>query len=109
MRHGQDLSALAPSLHVGKQLQKTVIIATNVHQQMVQFINEAREIKQSNDVKVAVVKGKTSMCPNGVDYDECALKRENTFETLEMEREISLKKQEMKSATENYKRSRDPH
>lgn len=105
---GKTLSALAPSLHVGKQLQKTVIIATNVHQQMVQFINEAREIKQSNDVKVAVVKGKTSMCPNGVDYDECALKRENTFETLEMEREISLKKQEMKSATENYKRSRDP-
>ncbi|MDW7731491.1 MAG: ATP-dependent DNA helicase [Methanolobus sp.] len=105
---GKTLSALAPSLHVGRQLQKTVIIATNVHQQMVQFINEAREIKQSNDVKVAVVKGKTSMCPNGVDYDECALKRENTFEMLELEREISLKKQEMKSANENYKRSRDP-
>ncbi|TGC11145.1 ATP-dependent DNA helicase [Methanolobus halotolerans] len=105
---GKTLSALAPSLHVGKQLQKTVIIATNVHQQMVQFIHEAREIKQSNEVKVAVVKGKTTMCPNGADYDECALKRENTFETLEIEREISLKKQEMKSATENYKRSRDP-
>ncbi|QLC50996.1 ATP-dependent DNA helicase [Methanolobus zinderi] len=105
---GKTLSALAPALQVGKQLQKTVIIATNVHQQMVQFINEAREIKQDNDVKVAVVKGKTTMCPNGVDYDECALKRENTFEALELEREIALKKQEMKSATENYKRSRDP-
>jgi DNA excision repair protein ERCC-2 len=104
---GKTLSALAPSLHVGRQLQKTVIIATNVHQQMVQFINEAREIKQSNDVKVAVVKGKTSMCPNGVDYDECALKRDNTFELLETEREIALKKQEMKSASENYKRSKD--
>ncbi len=105
---GKTLSALAPALQVGKQVQKTVIIATNVHQQMVQFINEAREIKQDNDVKVAVVKGKTTMCPNGVDYDECALKRENTFEALELEREIALKKQEMKSATENYKRSRDP-
>jgi DNA excision repair protein ERCC-2 len=75
---------------------------------MVQFINEAREIKQSNDVKVAVVKGKTTMCPNGVDYEECAVKRDNTFEMLEKEREIALKRQEMKSATENYKRSKDP-
>ncbi len=105
---GKTLSALAPSLHVGKQLQKTVIIATNVHQQMVQFINEAREIKQSNDVKVAVVKGKTTMCPNGVDYEECAVKRDNTFEMLENEREIALKRQEMRSASENYKRSKDP-
>lgn len=104
---GKTLSALAPSLHVGKQLQKTVIIATNVHQQMVQFINEAREIKQSNEVKVAVVKGKTTMCPNGVDYEECAVKRDNTFELLETERELALKKQEMKSAGENYKRSKD--
>ncbi|WP_407355340.1 ATP-dependent DNA helicase [Methanolobus sp. WCC5] len=105
---GKTLSALAPSLNVGKQLSKTVIIATNVHQQMVQFINEAREIKQSNDLKVAVVKGKTAMCPNETDYEECRVKRENTFELLETERELILKKQEMKSAFENYKRSKDP-
>ncbi len=105
---GKTLSALAPSLHVGRQLQKTVIIATNVHQQMVQFISEAREIKQKNDVKVAVVKGKTAMCPNGVDYEECAVKRDNTFEMLELERDLQLKRQEMRSATENYKRSKDP-
>ncbi|MDG6243113.1 MAG: ATP-dependent DNA helicase [Methanolobus sp.] len=105
---GKTLSALAPSLNVGKQLSKTVIIATNVHQQMVQFINEARDIKQSNDLKVAVVKGKTAMCPNETDYEECRLKRENTFELLETERELTLKKQEMRSALENYKRSRDP-
>jgi DNA excision repair protein ERCC-2 len=105
---GKTLSALAPSLNVGKQLQKTVIIATNVHQQMVQFINEAREIKQTNDLKVAVVKGKATMCPNETDYEECRLKRENTFELLETERELALKKQEMKSAYENYKKSKDP-
>lgn len=105
---GKTLSALAPSLNVGKQLQKTVIIATNVHQQMVQFINEAREIKQTNDLKVAVVKGKTTMCPSETDYEECRLKRENTFELLETERELALKKQEMKSAFENYKKSKDP-
>jgi DNA excision repair protein ERCC-2 len=105
---GKTLSALAPSLNVGKQLQKTVIIATNVHQQMVQFINEAREIKQTNDLKVAVVKGKATMCPNETDYEECRLKRENTFELMETEREVALKKQEMKSAYENYKKSKDP-
>lgn len=105
---GKTLSALAPSLNVGKQLQKTVIIATNVHQQMVQFINEARDIRQTNDLKVAVVKGKSAMCPNETDYEECRLKRENTFELLETEREVVLKKQEMKSAFENYKRSKDP-
>ncbi|WP_321429659.1 ATP-dependent DNA helicase [uncultured Methanolobus sp.] len=105
---GKTLSALAPSLNVGKQLQKTVIIATNVHQQMVQFINEAREIRQTNDLKVAVVKGKSTMCPNETDYEECRLKRENTFDLLETERELALKKQEMKSAYENYKKSKDP-
>ncbi len=105
---GKTLSALVPALNVGKQLDKKVIIATNVHQQMVQFINEARDIKQKNDLKVAVVKGKSAMCPNENDYDECKLKRENTFELLETERDIKLKKQEMKSAFENYKRSGDP-
>lgn len=105
---GKTLSALVPSLNVARQLQKTVIIATNVHQQMVQFISEAREIKQSNDLKVAVVKGKTAMCPDETDYEQCQLKRENTFELLEKEREIILKRQEMKSAYDNYKKSKDP-
>ncbi|WP_370574221.1 ATP-dependent DNA helicase [Methanomethylovorans sp.] len=105
---GKTLSSLAPALYVGKQLQKTVIIATNVHQQMVQFINEAREIKQGNEVKVAVVKGKAAMCSHEVDYEECRIKRDNTFELIELEKEIDLKKKELKSASENYKRSRDP-
>ena len=105
---GKTLSSLAPALNVGKQLQKTVIIATNVHQQMVQFISEAREIKQGNDVKVAVVKGKAAMCPHEVDYEECRIKRDNTFELIELEKELDLKKKELKSASDNYKRSRDP-
>ncbi|AGB48355.1 DNA helicase, Rad3 [Methanomethylovorans hollandica DSM 15978] len=105
---GKTLSSLAPALFVGKQLEKTVIIATNVHQQMVQFISEAKEIKRGNDVKVAVVKGKAAMCPHEVDYEECRLKRENTFELIELEKELDLKKKELKSASENYKRSKDP-
>lgn len=43
---GKTLSSLAPALHIGKTEKKTVIIATNVHQQMAQFIEEAREIKK---------------------------------------------------------------
>ncbi|MGP8320565.1 MAG: ATP-dependent DNA helicase [Methanosarcinaceae archaeon] len=105
---GKTLSALAPALHVGKQLKKTVVIATNVHQQMVQFVNEARDIKKNNDIKVSVVKGKSAMCLHGIDYEECSLKRENTFELIEIEREIHLKKQERRSANENYKKTRDP-
>jgi len=105
---GKTLSALAPSLHVGKQLKKTVVIATSVHQQMVQFIYEARDIKKTNDIKVAVIKGKTAMCPHEIGYEECALKRENTFELIETERDIHLKRQELKSATEDYKKSPDP-
>ncbi|UGV40279.1 ATP-dependent DNA helicase [Methanococcoides orientis] len=104
---GKTLSALSPSLHVGKQLDKTVIIATNVHQQMVQFINEARDIKKMHDVKVAIVKGKTTMCPHEADYEECSVKRENTFELMEAEREMHLKRQELRSARESYKKSHD--
>nr|WP_269848679.1 DEAD/DEAH box helicase family protein [Methanosarcina horonobensis] len=48
---GKTLSALAPALHVGKKLNKVVIIVTNVHQQMVQFINEARDINRDNSIK----------------------------------------------------------
>jgi len=105
---GKTLSALAPALHVGKQLKKTVVIATNVHQQMVQFITEAHDIKKTNEVKVAVVKGKSTMCPLEVDYEECTLKRENTFELIEIERELHLKRQELRSSNENYKKTRDP-
>lgn len=105
---GKTLSSLAPALFVGKQLQKTVIIATNVHQQMVQFINEAHDIKKQNDLKVAVVKGKATMCPHEMDYEECRVKKDNTFELMDLEKGIDIKRQELKSATENYKRSKDP-
>jgi len=50
---GKTLSALAPSLAIGREKNKKVIIATNVHQQMEQFIQEAREIKAIADIKVA--------------------------------------------------------
>ncbi len=105
---GKTLSALAPALSVGKKLNKVIIIVTNVHQQMVQFINEAREISQGNDIKTIVFKGKTSMCPENLDYEECRLKGENTYDLLDIEREVSSKEKELKDAYEKYKRTKDP-
>ncbi|MDR7667242.1 ATP-dependent DNA helicase [Methanosarcina sp. Z-7115] len=105
---GKTLSALAPALSVGKKLNKIVVIVTNVHQQMVQFINEAREISQGNSIKTIVFKGKTSMCPENLDYEECKLKGENTYDLLDFEREVSSKEKELKDAYEKYKRTKDP-
>ena len=105
---GKTLSSLAPALHVGKKLNKVVIIVTNVHQQMVQFIHEARDINRDNSIKTIVFKGKTSMCPDSLDYEECRLKGENTFDLLDFEREVSSKEKELKDAFEKHKKSKDP-
>lgn len=105
---GKTLSALAPALSVGKKLNKVIIIVTNVHQQMVQFINEAREISQDHSIKTIVFKGKTSMCPENLDYEECKLKGENTYDLLDFEREVSSKEKELKDAHEKYKKTKDP-
>jgi DNA excision repair protein ERCC-2 len=105
---GKTLSALAPALHVGKKLNKVVIIVTNVHQQMVQFIHEARDINRDNSIKTIVFKGKTSMCPDSLDYEECRLKGENTYDLLDFEREVSSKEKELKDAFEKHKKSKDP-
>ncbi|MBA1341974.1 MAG: hypothetical protein C5S40_07515 [ANME-2 cluster archaeon] len=66
-----------------------VIIATNVHQQMLLFIEESREIKQKQDIKVAILKGKKHMCPRDEDYETCSVLRENTYELIGKEREIT--------------------
>jgi len=90
---GKTLSALVPSLVAARKLGKVVIIATNVHQQMLQFIEESREIRQKQDIKVAILKGKKHMCPRDEDYETCSVLRENTYELIGKEREIT----EMKS------------
>jgi DNA excision repair protein ERCC-2 len=95
---GKTLSALAPALALGREKNKKVLIATNVHQQMEQFIQEAREIKAIADIKVAVLKGKAHMCPLEKDFDECNLLRENTYELLERERDVGKLKEKDKVA-----------
>lgn len=95
---GKTLSALAPSLALAREKKKKVIIATNVHQQMEQFIEEAREIKGVTDLKAVVLKGKSHMCPLEKDYDECTVLRENTFELIEIERDLFDLRQRDKEA-----------
>ena len=41
---GKTLSSLVPALEVAREQDKTVVITTNVHQQMRQFVAEARAI-----------------------------------------------------------------
>ena len=92
---GKTLSALAPALDVAKKHDKTVVIATNVHQQMEQFIEEAREIRKQKDIKVVVLKGKMLMCPKpDMDYDTCSLLRDNTYKLIEQEKDFGQLKSE---------------
>src|SRR3989304_4308849 len=95
---GKTLSSLAPALHIGKIEKKTVVIATNVHQQMAQFIEEAREIKKQSDIKVVVLKGKMLMCPRpNMDYDTCSLLKDNTYKLIEQEKDFGQLKTEIQS------------
>jgi DNA excision repair protein ERCC-2 len=105
---GKTLSALAPALHIAKMEKKTAVIATNVHQQMAQFIEEAREIKKIADIKVIVLKGKMLMCPKpNMDYDTCSLLRDNTYKLLEQEKDFGQLKNEIKSVKDKLKRAKD--
>src|SRR5660398_283196 len=105
---GKNPSSLAPALHIGKTEKKTVVIATNVHQQMAQFIEEAREIKKQTDIKVVVLKGKMLMCPRpDMDYDTCSLLRDNTYKMLEQEKDVGQLKTEMQSVRDKLRRDKD--
>ncbi|MDK2781386.1 MAG: excision repair protein [Archaeoglobi archaeon] len=69
---GKTLISLASALSVARELNKKVIVATNVHQQMNQFVEELREIKKRvKDLRVTVLKGKTHLCPENRSYEEC--------------------------------------
>jgi len=66
---GKTLAALAPALAHAQAEDKTVVITTNVHQQMRQFVREAREIHDAEPIRAVVFKGKGSMCHIDVDYE----------------------------------------
>ncbi|WP_394740659.1 ATP-dependent DNA helicase [Natronococcus roseus] len=84
---GKTLSSLVPALEVAREQDKTVVITTNVHQQMRQFVAEAREITREEDIHAVVFKGKGSMCHIDVGYEECQTLRDNTRAVVDAERD----------------------
>jgi len=85
---GKTLAALVPALEHARREDRTVVITTNVHQQMRQFVEEAREVQEMQDISVAVFRGKSEMCHIDVGYEECQALRENTYDLIEAEQEL---------------------
>ncbi|MFC5133641.1 MULTISPECIES: ATP-dependent DNA helicase [Haloferacaceae] len=84
---GKTLSALVPALEHARENDRTVVITTNVHQQMRQFVEDARAITRTEPIRAVVFKGKSSMCHIGVDYQECQTLRDATRSMVETESE----------------------
>ena len=84
---GKTLAALAPALEFARRTDKTVVITTNVHQQMRQFIREAQEIHSQERLRAVVFKGKGKMCHIDVGYEECQVLRDNTYELEDAKRD----------------------
>ncbi|MUW15179.1 DEAD/DEAH box helicase, partial [Halorubrum sp. CBA1125] len=84
---GKTLSALVPALEHAREHDRTVVITTNVHQQMRQFVEDARAITRTEPIRAVVFKGKSSMCHIDVDYQECQTLRDTTRELVETEAE----------------------
>jgi len=84
---GKTLSSLVPALEFARETDKTVVITTNVHQQMQQFVEEARAITAEERIRGVVFKGKSSMCHIDVGYEECQVLRDNTYDLVDAERD----------------------
>jgi len=86
---GKTLAALAPALEHARETDKTVVITTNVHQQMRQFRREASAIAATEDIRAVVFRGKGSMCHIDVGYEECQALRETTRELVDTQGELA--------------------
>ena len=82
---GKTLAALAPALEHARETGKTVVITTNVHQQMRQFVREARAITRQERLRAVVFQGKASMCHIDVGYEECQALRDTARELVDAE------------------------
>jgi DNA excision repair protein ERCC-2 len=85
---GKTLSSLVPALEYAREADKTVVITTNVHQQMRQFVAEARAITREEPIRAVVFRGKGSMCHIDVGFEECQVLRDNTYEVVDAERDL---------------------
>ncbi|WP_299267012.1 ATP-dependent DNA helicase [Halorientalis sp.] len=86
---GKTLAALVPALEYAREADKTVVITTNVHQQMRQFVQEARAITEQESIRAVVFRGKGSMCHIDVGYEECQALRDTTHEIVEKEQDLA--------------------
>ncbi len=86
---GKTIAALAPALAHARSTDKTVVITTNVHQQMYQFVEEASAIVAGEPISAIVVQGKDSMCHIDVGYEECQTLRDTTHELVDAERAVT--------------------
>jgi len=84
---GKTLAALAPALDHARETDRTVVITTNVHQQMRQFRREAAAIAEQEDIRAVVFRGKSSMCHIDVGYQECQTLRDTTRDLVDAERD----------------------
>jgi DNA excision repair protein ERCC-2 len=84
---GKTLSALVPALEHAREHDRTVVITTDVHQQMRQFVADARAIHAEEPIRAVVFRGKGSMCHIDVDYQECQALRDATRSLVEVESE----------------------
>lgn len=100
---GKTLASLAPSLSFARENDKTVIITTNVNQQARQFRREAAAISQQEPIQAVVFRGKGSMCHIDVDYEECQVLRDNTYELVDAEQskhELQQQHEHLQSQTQ---------
>ncbi|MFB6114389.1 MAG: ATP-dependent DNA helicase [Halodesulfurarchaeum sp.] len=100
---GKTLAALAPALAHARQHDKTVVITTNVHQQMRQFVEEAREINDQTPIQSVVFKGKASMCHVDVGYEECQVLRDSTRDLVSTESDLQELQQRERRLLEEAK------
>ena len=100
---GKTLGALVPALEHARETGRTVVITTNVHQQMRQFVRDARAITEQEPIRAVVFRGKGSMCHIDVDYEECQALRDATYDLVDRERE----QQQLQSRIEQLRDRQD--
>jgi len=94
---GKTLSALVPALDYARSEDKTVVITTNVHQQMRQFVEDARAIAEKERIRAVVFKGKGEMCHVDVGFEECQTLRDTTRDLVETERDARQLREQAES------------
>jgi DNA excision repair protein ERCC-2 len=105
---GKTLASLVPALEHARETDKTVVITTNVHQQMRQFVEEARAVTRKEPIRAVVFRGKGSMCHVDVGYEECQALRDTTRDVVDAERDkAELERREQQLLADSQEGSED--